>query len=91
MPGNEKTWSIEPVHILPDDDSDSEDGGTVVEGKSPAKPISDISQFLLQARKASVDSHSRESVCLQFMSSVVTVQYVDHLAVSITHTHCHSG
>ena len=86
MPGNEKTWSIEPVHILPDNDSDIDDGGAVKERKSPVKPVSDISQFLLQARKASVDSHSKESVCLQLKSFAVTVQYDGHHVCCIHHS-----
>ena len=74
MPGNEKTWSIEPVHILPGDDSDSDDGSAGLEVKSSTTPVTDISQFLLQARKASVDFHSKDSVGLK--SYICTCIYV---------------
>ncbi len=54
LPGNEKTWSIDPVHIMPHSESESEDQEHGFKGqKSLPKAVSDVSQFLIQARNAS--------------------------------------
>ncbi len=52
MPGNEKTWSIEPVHIVPHSETESDEHECQFQN-SLHQPVSDISQFLIEARNAS--------------------------------------
>lgn len=71
MPGNEKTWKIDPVHITPHSDNETEDSevrdvklnlGTDPQKKEQEKrPVSGISRFLLEARKA---SSGQNCVCI---------------------------